>query len=652
VNLNKTLSPASAYHLDIEGMRALAVCLVIAAHLRLPHFAGGFIGVDVFFIISGYLISSILLRDLGEGRFSLITFYERRVRRIVPALFVVLLVTSIVAWFFLLPTDLLDFGRSMVSAMLSVSNIYFSNQSGYFDLSAERRPLLHTWSLGVEEQFYIVFPLLLALLFRYLRAWVSEVVAVLAFISFAACAVLVYGYPTESFYLAPARAWEFLIGTMLARKMVTLPNKKIVREAAGAFGVLLILAATFLFHSGKHFPGSRALAPCCGAALVILSGEEKDSWTYRLLSMRPFVFVGAISYSLYLWHWPLISLRAYNFREHFLHSTYAVDAFIVAETFVLGTLSWRFIERPFRKGFGISRRSVFASAAFVATAVVAFGTYIVLSIGAPLRYRPESVKVASFEEVGGDKIAYRENHCFILPKLGSTFSREFDQQMCMPDNETKQTYLIVGNSHAAHLWFGLSHVFTDKNWQQVTAVDCLPGNDESAESASCKEMRDFLFDKYLPSHRVDAILLSTNWDTVNSRAIGPLLDRFAKFPVKVFVVGPIMRYDRPLPELLVENLERVGANDLSLSSHLDRTAFAADKLLRDVVHAHPGVAYISLTDLLCPRQACVTYATDGVPLQTDDSHLTRQGSILLAQKIKQAGLLGDDNSHAARSGPR
>jgi peptidoglycan/LPS O-acetylase OafA/YrhL len=647
-NDNKIHSSAGFYRPDIDGMRALAVCLVLAAHLHLPHLAGGFVGVDIFFVISGYLISSILVRQLNEGTFSILRFYDRRIRRIIPALFVVMLFTSVVAWHRIMPVDLVDFGRSLIAAMFSVSNIYFSQQSGYFDISSEQRPLLHTWSLGVEEQFYIVFPILLLLLFRYRRAWVSKVISLLALLSFVACAVLVYRFPTQTFYLAPTRAWELLVGVMLTMELIKLPPSKMLREIAGAAGFLLILAATLGFQSGNHFPGLRALLPCGGAALIILSGQQRDSRVYRLLALKPVVFVGAISYSVYLWHWPLIALRAYDFREQWHMSQAAVNVLVLAESFVTGILSWRFVETPFRTGHGLSRRSVFTASALAAILALAFGTYVVASHGATWRYKPQSVKVASYQQVGGDEVSYRVNHCFVLPKPGSSFLRDFDEQMCLPRSASKSTYLILGNSHAAHLWLGLSEVFTGIEWQQVTGVACLPKDDETHESASCREMRNFLFKQYLPSHHVDAILLSANWAPEDKQSLNLTLNELASFSPKVYVIGPIMRYDRPLPELLVDEIEQGKSSGLPLSAHLVPSVFATDKALKDVVSAHPGVRYISLIDLLCPQQKCMAYTPEGIPLQSDDSHLTGPGSIFLARTLQQAGFFSADGGLVVR----
>jgi hypothetical protein len=206
----------------------------------------------------------------------------------------------------------------------------------------------------------------------------------------------------------------------------------------------------------------------------------------------------------------------------------------------------------------------------------------------------------------------------------------------MPQSTTKPTYLIVGNSHAAHLYPGLAAVFPGINRQQMSGVGCLPNDDIKTEGQSCAEVRDYLFSKYLPTHHVDAVLLSTLWEDKNVATLGATLDQLAKFPAKVYVIGPIERYDRPLPELLVEDLERGDREAKSFRRHLEPDVFTTESILRDVVHAHPAVRYISIVDLLCPNGECIGYTPDGAPLQSDDSHLTVPGSIFLARKMLQA----------------
>ncbi len=263
------------YRADIDGLRAVAVIPVVLFHAGARWFSGGYVGVDVFFVISGYLITTILVQDFSAGRYSIARFYERRIRRIFPALFVVVLCSSVVGHLLLLPEDLKAFAKSVVATTLFVSNIVFWGESGYFDGPAEMKPLLHTWSLAVEEQYYIAFPIVLFLLYRFASPRIASwVIALGALLSFGLSVWGVHNAPVATFYLLPTRAWELLVGSLLAVGLVPLFRSRAVAEIAAAFGIALILFAVFTFDHDTPFPGLNALAPCIGAALLIQSGRN------------------------------------------------------------------------------------------------------------------------------------------------------------------------------------------------------------------------------------------------------------------------------------------------------------------------------------------------------------------------------------------
>ncbi len=297
--------PNLHYRPDVDGLRAVAVLAVLAFHAGGFPTPGGFVGVDVFFVISGYLISSLIMKQIAAGTFSITSFYERRIRRILPALTVMLAFTCVLAYLYLLPTELKNFADSLLAANFSASNFYFWQHSDYF-VSPLSNPLLHTWSLAVEEQFYIVFPLLLYVLYRWWPGRVKIVVAVLAALSLAVSGYGAYHDSVTTFYMLPTRAWELLIGTLLAMKLLPELRTSIGRNLASITGILLIGCAILLFTKATPFPGLAALPPCVGAALIIWSGESGMSVVNSALSLRPVVFIGLISYSLYLFHWPII----------------------------------------------------------------------------------------------------------------------------------------------------------------------------------------------------------------------------------------------------------------------------------------------------------------------------------------------------------
>lgn len=337
---------ALAYRPEIDGLRAVAVIPVVLFHLGAPGFSGGFVGVDVFFVISGYLITGILKRELDQNRLSLVGFYKRRVRRIIPALFVMSFAVAVATYRWLPPRELISVADALASVGVFASNIYFYLHSGYWDAASRDHPLLHTWSLAVEEQFYIFFPILLAALHR-LRSGLRVTLAGLGIASLGASAWAAGAAPEAGFYLFPFRAFELIIGALIACDAVSLPPLRWARGAATTAGLALIAAAVVGFSQVTPFPGVAALAPCVGAGLVILGGGGAPRpLSQALLMSPPLRFVGLISYSLYLWHWPVIVFsKAALGREFTPLDQLTLGALALA----LGTASWALVERPFRR---------------------------------------------------------------------------------------------------------------------------------------------------------------------------------------------------------------------------------------------------------------------------------------------------------------
>jgi peptidoglycan/LPS O-acetylase OafA/YrhL len=351
-----------SYRGDIDGLRAIAVLSVIGFHANPTLIPGGFVGVDIFFVISGFLISSLVLSGLKDGSFSFMEFYGRRIRRLFPALIVVLLATWGLGWFALPPTEYAALGRHTLAGAAFAANILSYSEAGYFDVPAAAKPLLHLWSLGVEEQFYIIFPALLLLLWRY-RVMRSSL-ALIGIVSFVLNIGLVRNHPSFTFYLPLTRLWEFIAGGLLAcsdphgRKM-GLPTTWLLalpwRDFSAATGVLLIFAG-ISFTSDESFPGWWALLPVFGAFFIIGAGPE--AWLNRTILANPkLVFVGLISYPLYLWHWPLLVItRTTAWNDHGNEHLRTTATVVVGLTFVLAWLTYQFIERPVR-----ARRSVYAA---------------------------------------------------------------------------------------------------------------------------------------------------------------------------------------------------------------------------------------------------------------------------------------------------
>ena len=418
------------YRADIDGLRGIAVLLVFAYHLGTARCRGGFVGVDVFFVISGYLIGSIILSEIANSKFSLASFYERRVRRIFPALFVVLCASCWFAYRYLLPVESESFAKSLLAATLSVSNIFFLHQSGYFDGPAAMKPLLHTWSLAVEEQFYIFLPLFLLAIRRFsprIKLWL---VSSVASVSFAVSVIGVFHNREAAFYLAHTRAWELLLGTLIAMDLVPRISA-LWRNIAAFSGLALIFSAGYFFTATTPFPGVAALLPCVGAALIIAAGRSGPSLAGQCLSFTPLVFVGMISYSLYLWHWPMIVFQGMGGLLIQGVSPKTAKLVVMGASFVLATLSWRFIEQPFRgRRFSVSRPAIFSLAATSGTILLALGSSILFTNGLPSRFPSEAVKVASFLETSDSTTEghYRVGSCFLI---GKDSYNQFDPSVCL-----------------------------------------------------------------------------------------------------------------------------------------------------------------------------------------------------------------------------
>ena len=381
-----------AYRPDIDGLRCLAVVPVVLFHLGAPWMPGGFVGVDVFFVISGFLITTIISRDIAAGSFSILTFYERRIRRIFPALFAVLAVSLIGAAILFVPQDLVNMAQSAVAAVLFSANILFFLEAGYFDASSYEKPLLHTWSLGIEEQFYIFLPLLLLVIARRggrMLPWVAGLTAA----SLALSIATTKAEPTAAYYLLPWRAWELGIGAMLALGAAPTMTHPLVRQAAGATGFALILGSALLITRETPFPGAAALAPTLGAALILHAGSAGSSVVGRLLSTPPAVWVGRLSYSFYLWHWPVIVAFVYLAMRM---PEPAEAAGLFALSLGLSWISFRFVEMPFRRPPGMNdRRYVFGSAAAGTALTLTAAGLLLVTGGLPGRLPDDVLRISA-----------------------------------------------------------------------------------------------------------------------------------------------------------------------------------------------------------------------------------------------------------------
>lgn len=449
ITRDSTRNQPLSYRPDIDGLRAVSILVVVLFHAGLG-FKGGYIGVDVFFVISGYLITAMLLRQMQRGEICLVDFWERRIRRIFPALCVMVLATMTAGLFLMLPDALVELAESSVAQGLMGANMHFWSVSGYFAAAAEERPLLHTWSLAVEEQFYLLLPLVLMIILktstpiegqrRRTGLWLS----VLFVISFVAGLTCTYTSPDFAFYWLPTRAWELLVGSLLAARPQhwTLISAK-GKEAAGWAGLVAILVAALTFENDTPFPGFAALLPCLGAAALLVSNETTLNGAGRLLSTRPALFIGRISYSLYLWHWPLLAFGTY-LTVTSRQPAVGIRIGLLLAGFVLAWLSWRWVETPVRERRILgSRRSLFTLAALMTAGMITLSWWLIRHEGWPDRVNPQALNYLT----GVNNLPAYQDYPF--EKFRDTAGPDFPR---LGKVEQESTHLMVwGDSHAGRV---------------------------------------------------------------------------------------------------------------------------------------------------------------------------------------------------------
>lgn len=430
---------STMYRNDIDGLRAIAVLSVLFFHAGFSGFSGGFVGVDVFFVISGFLISGIIQKEIENKKFSLARFYARRAKRILPPLFMVIALTLSIGYILLLPIELKELAKEAVAALFSASNILFWKSGGYFDGPSELKPLLMTWSLGIEEQFYIFLPLLLMLLHRIARQhWIAPALLIICLASFALSISLLTSDPfsTTAFYLLPARAWELGLGVLLALvfypQASAIQRSPLLNNTTSVLGVLLILIPVLFYNDEVSFPGLAALPPCLGAVFLLVS--QNSQINKALLSHPLAVYIGKISYSLYLWHWPLFAFFRISRQAE---PSIAESFFVLTLTFVLAHVSYRWIETPFRHSTtpnaSLLRRYALTTSIF---ASLAFGIYAADGF---LRHASPEIQAAS------SALKDRNRNSDVCGKL---INGKLPDQ-CSQNMQSTKSILLIGDSHAA-----------------------------------------------------------------------------------------------------------------------------------------------------------------------------------------------------------
>lgn len=492
---------AILYRPDIDGLRAVAVLAVVLFHADVSGFSGGFTGVDVFFVISGYLITSIIMRELGASTFSLARFYERRFRRILPAFSVVALFSLVLGVVLLHPRDLRDLGTSMIAAAGFSSNVHFYLKADYFARPAEFQPLLHTWSLAVEEQFYIFFPLLLVVLARRRRPRFALWLAAIAVASFAVNLVTLIHDESAAFYLTHARAWELMLGSLVALQVLPRPASCALREVLTIAGLAAIAYSVTTFTKHTPFPGIAALAPTLGTAAIIYAGLGGTSLVTSALSLRPVVWIGLLSYSLYLWHWPLL-VYAKIYTITGLTPAWTAGALLVS--FAASYASWRWVEQPFRSRWRVPRGTVLKVGGGVLAALALVAAVPVIARGFPQRFPPQvlaDLPPGQWKSCSQDLRRFNAKDGDALCRLGV-------------EGEPIR-FLVWGDSHALALAPGIDAAARSVTQAGLIANKsaCPPllGVDRMRRSPTCKNFNDQVLAYLRARPNINTVILAARW---------------------------------------------------------------------------------------------------------------------------------------------
>lgn len=645
------------YRPDIDGLRGIAIIPVVLFHLGIPAFSGGYIGVDIFFVISGYLITSILYREMAQDHFSFLNFYERRVRRLFPAMFTVMAVATLIGFILLTPFDFRTFSQSIIATSLFGANVLFWRKSGYFAEPAELMPLLHTWSLSVEEQFYIAYPLVLILLLRYLPNRLLPALTLLMLLSFVASMEAVANNAASAFYLPHLRAWELLLGALIALPSMPLLNSGIQRDLAAFSGISLIFFGLFSLSAQSHFPGINALYPCLGTALVIMSGNDgHPSLIGRALSLRPLVLTGLISYSLYLWHWPAIVFTKYWLgRDLFPVEQFALALF----SLLAAIMSWRYIERPFRKKQSrLTRKRLFSISAAAMLILVGVGMTGHFTNGFDQR---ASSQLKEIEQA--------DTYLYPLQRVNdSRLNESVNLFRLGTPEETKIQFLVWGDSHAKALAPAFDKLAGEllKGGLLATNIESPPllGVDRyNANDHHITRFNDAVV-RLIKNHpEINTVFLVGRWawyasgqkygnekdnpfviskDGINGNglAFSNGLERTLSFLTKqnkhiVFIASiPEIGWDVPAEMIRAEWLNReIFHQKPTVASYLARQAPV--NLTLSQLSKHYTFDILDLTPHLCPDGECLIQR-DGLPLYKDDDHLSIAGNqyILSALRAK------------------
>ena len=609
------------YRREIDGLRAIALIPVVLFHAGYKWFAGGFVGVDVFFVISGYLITSLIVAEREKGTFSLVHFYERRARRILPPLLCVMLTCVPFAWLWMMPDQLTDWSKSLVWTSLFISNIYFGTDTSYFAADAEEKPLLHTWSLAVEEQYYLVWPLLI-LSWGFGKKWFVATLGVIALGSLTYAEWQAAGGHEKSFYDTNGRVWELLVGAFAAfyqRSRAGRDFSVSMQQIGSALGLALIIYAVGTFDKGTPFPSLYTLSPTIGAASIILFTTPRTV-VGRLLANKAFVGLGLISYSTYLWHQPLLAFARLRNAEQ---PGDGLLAGLIVAAVVLGYVSWRIVERPFRAKDQVSRTTVFASGMFLSSLMIAVGGLGITHAGFPDRFAPSDLElfvspIESTAYINERHRLLRGSEGFVgnttkrLAIIGDSFSMDVVNMVAeagvFRDYEIRTLYI----PYRCQIYLGDDDVsqFIDKGDQKL-----------------CSE--DFATPLKRLASQAQVVILASRWKDWAVDRLPRTIEQLSLSERSTLIIFGHKHFGKIHPTAYLGTTLQERAK---VGNAIDTSFLTINERMKDdLQHYH----FIDVLGLLCGEGSatCPIFTEDGKLISPDGGHLTKHGARYVGRKV-------------------
>ncbi|MCK5775411.1 MAG: acyltransferase [Bacteroidales bacterium] len=627
------------YRSDIDGLRALAVLSVILFHIDKSWIPGGFLGVDIFFVISGYLITLILTREVDDtNTINITNFYKRRIKRIIPALLFVLIPTFIVSFALMAPDDLLNLSKSMIWSFFSAANIYFysSIDTGYFATGSSELPLLHLWSLGVEEQFYILWPFVVLFLLTYIDSIKKRILiaSVLFIVSLVWAQSIIVSNHSFAYYMLFTRAWELLGGAIVALLVHSgFRTKNIINEIMAFIGLLTIILSLIFVSESDPVPGVAALPIIIGTALLILSGVSYKTYVGRILSLKLFVAIGLVSYSAYLWHWPILAFLHYALIDINIPIAIAVILF----TFLMATASYFFIETPLRTN-NISTKNVFLKYFFVPAVIL---ISVSLFVNKSIKYKKDFIY--PWTKLNTVNAKTSPVYKFKYSCQYSLFdTKAYNEQRCVyPENANPANVFLIGDSNAAH-YLGMLRVFAKEygfTMRNATQSACPMIFDNKFKCINpqfeegCKIYRRSVGQEV---NKYSTVIVGVSWDSYYHRkgfkeSFKNTLDQLSKSTQQVILLGKVPRFPGYNRACEIRAI-RLSSLDCSTRFNNHNKESDANEYLRSMANNYTNVKYFDIQHQLCTDDGCSPYL-DGNPVYYNSGHLSMHGSTQIGKKM-------------------